>query len=225
MRRRPEFLRGHLQGLYAITPDGSDSRRLLTVSEQILSSGCRVLQYRNKRASACHRAEQAGALRQLTRRYDALLIVNDAVDLALAVEADGVHLGADDGDLAAARAQIPATMWLGASCYQSLETAQAARAAGADYIAFGSFFPSPTKPQARRAGLELLIAGKDLGCPVCAIGGITVDNAPPLIAAGADCLAVISALFDAPDPAQATRQFISLFNPCLPDTAEKRPET
>lgn len=200
-----------MHGLYAITPDWPDTRRLLSISEQILAAGCRILQYRNKTTSDCHRAEQAGALRALTQRYGARLIINDAVELALSVGADGVHLGATDGDLAAARARIPANMQLGASCYQSLDTARAARAAGADLIAFGSFYPSPTKPLARRADRGLLTAAKELGCPVCAIGGITMDNAGPLIAAGADCIAVISALFDAPDPARATRQFIALF--------------
>lgn len=200
-----------MNGLYAITPDWPDTHPLLAVSEHILSAGCGILQYRNKAASRDQRAEQAAALRALTRRYQARLIINDDIDLALSVAADGVHLGAEDGDLAAARARIPATMWLGASCYQSLDRARAARAAGADYIAFGSFYPSLTKPQAGRADTDLLIAAKELGCPVCAIGGITVDNAPPLIAAGADCLAVISALYDAPDPVRATRQFVSLF--------------
>ena len=201
-----------LQGLYAITPDWADSRRLLTATEAILSGGCRLLQYRNKAASDCHRQEQAVALRGLTRRYGALLIINDEVDLALFAEADVVHLGEDDGELAAARARLGEAKILGASCYQSLELATRAARAGADYLAFGSFFASPTKPLARRADPALLSATHDeTGLPLCAIGGITLDNAAPLLQAGADMLAVISALYDAADPGRAARQFIKLF--------------
>lgn len=205
-------LRAQLRGLYAITPDWTDSKRLLTVTEVILAAGCRLLQYRNKSASDCHRQEQAVALRGLTRRFDALLIINDDVELAQYCEADGVHLGEDDGELAQARAHLGAGRILGASCYQDPALAAQAARAGADYVAFGSFFPSPTKPQARRAPPELLAQGKGVsGRPVCAIGGITVENSLPLIKAGADMVAVISALYDAPDPAQATSQFISHF--------------
>lgn len=200
-----------LHGLYAITPDWPQTRRLLEVSEQILAGGCRILQYRNKTASACHAQEQAVALRGLTRRFDALLIVNDNVDLALLAEADGVHLGEDDGELALARARMGEAAIIGASCYQDAALARRAAAAGADYVAFGTFFSSPTKPQARRADVSLLTSGKVDGCAVCAIGGITLDNAAPLLAAGADMLAVISALYEAADPALASRRFVDLF--------------
>lgn len=204
-----------LRGLYAITPDWSDTRKLLTITEAILSAGCRVLQYRNKRASDCHRQEQAVALRGLTARYDARLIINDDLDLALFSEADGVHLGEDDGHLAAARARLDAMRpgkILGASCYQSLPQALVAARLGAGYLAFGSFFASPTKPQAKRADPALIVAAKQAtGLPICAIGGITPVNADSLIAAGADLLAVISALYDAPDPYQAALKFSSLF--------------
>ena len=136
-----------LQGLYAITPDWSDSKRLLAVTEAILAAGCRLLQYRNKATSVCHRQEQAVALRGLTHRFDALLIINDDVDLALFCEADGVHLGEDDGELAQARSRLGPYRILGASCYQDPVLAERAAQAGADYVAFGSFFPSPTKPR------------------------------------------------------------------------------
>lgn len=198
-----------LRGLYAVTPDWPDSARLLAVTETILAAGCRLLQYRNKAASACHREEQAVALRGLTRRFGARLIINDDLALARFVEADGVHLGEDDGDLAEARAALGPSGVLGASCYQSAERAERALAAGADYIAFGAFYPSPSKPGALRAEPALLTPRR--GAPVCAIGGITPDNAAPLIAAGADLLAVISALYEAPDPAAAARHFITLF--------------
>ncbi len=205
----------NLHGLYAITPDWNDTRRLLEVTEAILGAGCRVLQYRNKQTSDCHRQEQAVALRGLTRKFKAKLIINDDLDLALFAEADGVHLGEDDGQLAAARVRLNAAgagKILGASCYQSLPLALAAAHAGADYLAFGSFFASPTKPQAKRADPALLNAAKrETGLPVCAIGGITADNANLLVAAGADLLAVISALYDAPDPHQAALKFPPLF--------------
>ena len=204
-----------LAGLYAITPDWNDTRRLLNATEAILTAGCRVLQYRNKQTSDCHRQEQAVALRGLTHKSDARLIVNDDLDLALFCEADGVHLGEDDGLLAAARMRLNAAghnAILGASCYQSLPLALAAANTGADYLAFGSFFASPTKPHAKRANPALIAAAKrETGLPVCAIGGITLDNAGSLIAAGADLLAVISALYDAPDPHRAALEFILLF--------------
>ena len=200
-----------MKGLYAITPDCSDTDRLLAVSRAILAGGCRILQYRNKAASEVLRQAQAAALRGLTRHFGALLIINDDVALALYVEADGVHLGEDDGELAAARARLGGAGILGASCYQSLDLARNAAQAGANYVAFGSFSSSPTKPQAARADLALLRTARvATGLPVCAIGGITVDNAAPLLAAGADMLAVISALYDAADPGLAARQFIKL---------------
>ena len=143
------------------------------------------------------------------------MIINDDIDLALFCGADGVHLGEDDGEPAAARIRLDAAgpgKILGASCYQSLDKAVSAARMGADYLAFGSFFASPTKPLARRADLGLLAAGKAMtGLPACAIGGITPDNAGELVRAGADLLAVISALYEADDPGRATRQFMTLF--------------
>lgn len=203
-----------LSGLYAITPDWNDTRRLLNVTEAILEGGCRVLQYRNKQTSDCHRQEQAVALRGLTRKFAARLIINDDLELALFCAADGVHLGEDDGQLATARQRLDAAgagIILGASCYQSLPLALDAAQAGVDYLAFGSFFASPTKPLAKRADPALILAAKHAtGLPVCAIGGITLDNAATLIAAGADLLAVITALYDAPDPHQAALKFSKL---------------
>jgi thiamine-phosphate pyrophosphorylase len=201
-----------LRGLYAITPDWQDTAPLLTATEAILASGGRLLQYRNKTADAALRLAHATALRQLTRRYAATLIINDDLALALAVDADGVHLGAEDGDLNAARQRLGAAKILGASCYQSAALAEKAAAAGADYVAFGSFFASPTKPHAPRAAIDLLHDRRD-DLPVCAIGGITTANAPTLIAAGADMLAVISALYNAADIAATTQHFLRLFEP------------
>ncbi len=198
------------RGLYAITPDWAETPRLIAATEAILRGGGRIVQYRNKTASSCHRDEQAIALRGLTRRFDALLIINDDIELALAVEADGVHLGADDGDLAKARWRLGPNRLLGASCYQDTALAHAAVAAGADYVAFGSVFASPTKPLARRAGLGLFDKTRTgLAVPVVAIGGITPDNCAPLVEAGTDLLAVISAVYDTASPEAAARQFQS----------------
>ncbi len=198
-----------LRGLYAITPDGADGERLLRLVERALEGGTRLLQYRNKSAAPAQRLAEARALMALAARHDAKLIVNDDLVLALEVKAHGLHLGREDGELGAARAAFRGL--LGASCYDSLDLARRAAAAGADYIAFGSVFPSPTKPGAVRAPLSLFAAARPLGLPMVAIGGITLANAPELVRAGADCLAVISSLFDAPDVAAAARAFNQLY--------------
>ncbi len=202
-----------LRGLYAITPDWRDTERLLAVTRAILAAGCRLVQYRNKTAPPALKTAQARHLRDLTRAYGARLIVNDDLALALEVAADGMHLGREDGDPAAARAALGPGRLLGVSCYQDLGRARGAVAAGADYVAFGSFFPSATKPTAARAAPWLLSEARALPVAVCAIGGITPDNAAVLIGAGADLLAVISALYEAPDPAAATRRFLALLAP------------
>jgi thiamine-phosphate pyrophosphorylase len=154
------------------------------------------------------RIEEARALAQLCRRHGVPLIINDDLELALEVGAAGLHLGIADGDLAAARALLPGRI-LGASCYDRLELARRAVGAGADYVAFGSVFASATKPGAVRAPLALF--GHDLGVPKVAIGGITAENAPQLVAAGADAVAVLSDLFDAPDVAARARQYAKVF--------------
>jgi thiamine-phosphate pyrophosphorylase len=192
-----------LRGLYAITPE-----RLDRVAGAVGSGALCALQYRNKSADAAQQLREARVLAQLCRAHGVPLIVNDDIDLALAVDAAGVHLGRADGDLAAARARLPGRL-LGASCYDRLDLARRAVAAGADYVAFGSVFASPTKPAAVRAPLALF--AHDLGVPKVAIGGITLENAPQVVAAGADCLAVITDLFDAPDVAARARQYAKLF--------------
>ena len=192
-----------LRGLYAITPE-----RLDRVAGAVGSGALCALQYRNKSADAAQQLREARVLAQLCRAHGVPLIVNDDIELALAVDAAGVHLGRADGDLAAARARLPGRL-LGASCYDRLDLARRAVAAGADYVAFGSVFASPTKPAAVRAPLALF--AHDLGVPKVAIGGITLGNAPQVVAAGADCLAVITDLFDAPDVAARARQYAKLF--------------
>lgn len=204
-----------LAGLYAITPDTADSQALIervrTAMHGSAPRGWAALQYRNKLAHAGQRMAEAGALAGLCAGYGVPLIVNDDVELALAAGADGAHLGGNDGDLEQARARLDARL-LGASCYDRLDLARRAVAAGADYVAFGSVFPSPTKPAAMRAPLTLFGQARALGVPLVAIGGITLQNAADVIRAGADCVAVISALFDAPDPAARARAFIDLFS-------------
>lgn len=203
-----------LRGLYAITDDRAGGPAALTkaVAAAILG-GARVIQYRDKSDELQRRHAEAAALRRLTLAQQVPLLINDDVDLALAVGADGVHLGIDDADLADARARLPAGSLIGISCYNRFELAQQAAGQGADYIAFGSFYPSPTKPQAVRADTGLLRrARNELAVPTVAIGGISPENGAALVAAGADMLAVISAVFAAPDVTAAARAFAPCFD-------------
>ena len=200
--------RTELRGLYAITPDCADGARLLADVEAALAGGCRLVQYRDKLSDMPEQVARAKALRALAARFGARLLINDDLALCRLVDADGVHLGRDDGNLVLARAILGPDKILGASCYADLALAAGAAAAGADYVAFGAVYPSPTKPDAVRAGTDLFFAAKSrLTVATCAIGGITLANAPPLIAAGADLLAVITDLFSAPDIAARAAQF------------------
>lgn len=205
-------MKSRISGLYAVTPDISDTSQLLARAEAALAGGARMLQYRNKSAGAALRLVQGRALLALCWEYQAPLIINDHLDLALALNADGLHLGIEDGALPDARARLGPGKILGASCYNRLEFALEAERLGADYVAFGSFFPSGVKPGAVRAPLDLLREAKRrLSLPVVAIGGITHATAPQLLTAGADGVAVISALFGATDVKLAARGFSALF--------------
>ena len=199
------------RGLYLLTPDEADTGRLLARVAPLLAHAC-WLQYRNKGATPALRAQQARALLPPCRAAGVALIVNDDAALAAAIGADGVHLGEHDDAIAAARAQLGDAALIGRSCYDDLAGARRAVAAGADYVAFGAFHPSPSKPGARRATPALLGAAAALGVPRVAIGGITPDNAAPLVAAGADLIAVISGVFDAADPVAAARACARLFD-------------
>jgi thiamine-phosphate pyrophosphorylase len=198
-------------GVYALTPECTDTARLLAMAEQALKGGVAAVQYREKSGDVALRHEQASELLPLCRKYKAPLIINDDLRLADLTDADGVHLGREDASLREARLILGPEKVIGVSCYQSLELARQAEKDGADYVAFGSFYASPTKPQAGRAPLQLLHEARDLQVPVVAIGGITVENAAELIEAGADAIAVISALFDAPDIEAAARALNRLF--------------
>ena len=200
-----------LRGLYAITPREPDTVRLAGKVARAIAGGAAIVQYRAKDLAPAQRLEQARALAALCRQHRVTFIVNDSVDVALEAGADGVHLGRDDLAPGEARALMPRGI-IGVSCYADLARARAAAAGGADYIGIGSVFASTTKPGAVRASLELLSrARSESGLPVAAIGGIDPSNAGAAVSAGADMLAVISALFDAPDVEAAARQFASFY--------------
>ncbi|MCB5188986.1 thiamine phosphate synthase [Methylobacillus caricis] len=199
-----------IRGLYAITPDETDLKRLLKNSEAALAGGASILQYRNKRVHGSAAKEQAQALLALCRRYQVPFIVNDDVGLAAELDADGVHLGIDDGDIAQARVRLGTGKIIGASCYNNLALAQHAKHLSADYVAFGACFPSSTKPNAPRADLALFQQAAVLGLPVTAIGGITLENASTIINAGAHAIAVIGALWNTPDISNTAEQFTQL---------------
>jgi thiamine-phosphate pyrophosphorylase len=204
-----------LSGLYALTPDCVDTDLLAERVRAALAGGATAIQYRSKTAAPPLCLEQARMLREACTASGATFIVNDDVELARMVEADGVHLGRDDATLAAARRRLGSQAMIGVSCYDSLARADAAVRSGADYIAFGSFFVSTVKPKAVRVSVGLLSAAKlRWNVPVVAIGGITFANAPSLIAAGADAVAVISDIFRLADPRaieQRARAIAALF--------------
>lgn len=203
---------GVLRGLYAVTPDLADTARLLALSEQVLAGEPALLQYRNKTADAALRREQACALQRLCRAVGVPFIVNDDLALALEIDADGAHLGRDDGPPAAARRALGAHRILGLTCYSDWSRATEGAELGADYVAFGAMFPSTTKPNAPPAPFDLITRAKrELGLPVAAIGGITLANAGEVLAAGADLLAVVSDVFAADDPAARAAAYRALF--------------
>lgn len=200
-------------GLYAITPDEQDTDILLSKVEAALQGGASMLQYRNKLASHSLKVQQSRALLPLCRQYKVPLIINDSVKLCLTLDADGVHLGADDGNLSEARNRLGADKILGASCYNRFDLALSAQQAGADYVAFGACFSSDTKPNAPVASLELFRQAREqLKIPSVAIGGITPDNARQVIQSGANAIAVINAIFGADDVKLSTQQFTKLLN-------------
>jgi thiamine-phosphate pyrophosphorylase len=201
------------RGLYAVT-DGRGGDALLNFVAALLGGGAALLQYRAKGVPTGRRREESTALLALCRGHGVPLIVNDDLSLALAIGADGVHLGRDDATLTEARAALGARAIIGVSCYADLELARAAAAGGADYIAFGSLFPSTTKPEAVPAPLALLgQARREFSLPVCGIGGITLDNAGAVVAAGGDLLAVIGDLAEAADPESRAAAYRALFAP------------
>ncbi len=201
--------RSIIRGLYAVTPEIADTRQLLSQVQQAIDGGATLLQYRAKTLAPTLRMAQAQALATLCQSQGVALIVNDDIDLARACKASGVHLGHDDKPMRnIGYSDSDCSLLVGISCYDSLALALAAEKAGAGYVAFGSFFSSKTKPAAVRASLSLLREARQrLGVPIVAIGGITLDHVDALIEAGADAVAVISALFESSDITETARQF------------------
>ncbi len=202
------------KGVYAITDERLLPENLFPQKiRQALEGGVRIIQYRDKSADATKRLEQATLLRHLCQQYQALLIINDDIELCRAVQADGVHLGEEDNAISYARTRLGHHAIIGASCYNQFSLAKQAKQSGADYVAFGTLFPSPTKPDAVTAELGLIEkASKHLNIPVCAIGGITADNASKPISAGADMIAVISSLFAQTDIQKTADKMARLFH-------------
>lgn len=192
-------------GVYLLTPDWRDTARLLEATAAALRGGVRWVQYRNKQADRPLRRTQTLALRELALTHGARLVINDDVDLAIASHADGVHVGRDDPDPRPQLAREGIRMVIGVSCYDDLARARDAQRSGADYVAFGSMFASPTKPAAVRAPLALLARAQAEGMHVVAIGGIDAGNIDRVAAGGAHAAALITAVFDAPDPEAAAR--------------------
>ncbi|WP_426321370.1 thiamine phosphate synthase [Pseudoduganella sp. R-43] len=203
-----------MQGLYLVTPNWDDTDKLLEVTEQALRAGVALLQYRHKDASAALRREQGGALRELCHKYSVPFLVNDHVALCRELGADGVHLGGTDAPLAEVRASLGPNKLIGASCYGELARAQAAQAAGASYVAFGGFYPSKVKQYAVTTQPSILRHAREvISVPLCVIGGMTPQNAAPLVAEGAQLVAVITSVYLAEDVAAAVRQFQSIICP------------
>lgn len=198
-----------ISGLYGISIDGSNN--LLSEVEQALQGGAKVIQYRDKSIDKTLRLTQARELKALCDEYSACFIINDDLELALTIDADGLHVGKNDGDISKVRSQLGNKI-LGVSCYNSLDLAQNAQKKGADYVAFGRFYTSITKPNAVPADLSLIQQAKEsINLPIVAIGGITLNNASPLIAAGVDSVAVIDGLFRQKDIKQTAEKFTKLF--------------
>lgn len=202
-----------IKGLYAITDTANLSSEIMFArTEEILRAGAKLLQYRNKQEDENSRLEEAKQLLDLCRQYSVPLIINDDIALAVQTGADGVHLGKTDSSIAEARDKLGNNAMIGCSCYNDLDRAQQAAESGADYIAFGAFFPSPTKPEAAHATSDIIqIAKQKFDLPVVAIGGITPENGQSLIEAGADMLAVISGLYASETPFDTTTKYINMF--------------
>lgn len=202
-----------IAGLYVLTDSAAGgTEELLSRVDAALRGGAAMIQYRDKSQDRMRREHEAAAVRDLCRRHAAACIVNDDIELAAKIGADGVHIGRDDAGIALARQILGSTAIIGVSCYDSLDLAQQAAAAGADYVAFGSFFPSATKPDAVPAPISLLQNAKQqLRLPIVAIGGIGPDTAGRLIEAGADAIAVIGSVFLAEKPYDEARRLAALF--------------
>jgi thiamine-phosphate pyrophosphorylase len=198
--------------LYLVTPNWNDTDRLLDITHQALRAGASLVQYRHKDASSALRIEQAHSLLKLCRQHGRPLVINDHLDLCMAIDADGVHVGGTDASVAEVRAALGPDRIVGASCYGEFSLARAAQDAGASYVAFGGFYPSTVKKYAVTTPADIVARAKAaLRVPVVVIGGMTPENARPLAALGADMVAAISSVYLAPDPYGAAREFAGMF--------------
>lgn len=201
-----------MKGLYLVTPDWDDTDALIKATETALSEGVGLLQYRHKTANGELRLEQASALLKLCRQHNVPFIMNDHIDLCIALDADGIHVGGTDASVAVVRTLIGKDKILGASCYGDFALAEQAQIAGASYVAFGGFYPSRVKKYEVSTPAAIVSKAKSqLTLPVCVIGGMTSQNAKPLVKEGADMVAAISSVYSAEDIATAVREFAALF--------------
>ncbi len=201
-----------MKGLYLVTPDWDDTEALIKATEIALTVGVGLLQYRHKTASGELRVEQASALLKLCRQHNVPFIVNDHIDLCIELDADGIHVGGTDASVAVVRTLLGKDKILGASCYGDFALAEQAQIAGASYVAFGGFYPSRVKKYEVSTPASIVSKAKaELTVPVCVIGGMTPENAQPLVKEGADMVAAISSVYSAADIATAVREFAALF--------------
>jgi len=201
------------KGLYAITDCANhDTETLLGKSEIILKAGAVILQYRDKSVDQSIRHDRACALQAMCSRHGVVFLINDDIRLASEIAADGVHIGKDDAEVETARNLLGPETVIGVSCYNNLDIALDAQARGANYVAFGAFYPTQTKEKTVKVSAQLLTqAKKKLSIPIVAIGGINPENGQSLVSAGADMLAVVNSIYSVEDPQQITKQFNQLF--------------
>lgn len=202
-----------MRGLYLVTPDWDDTKKMLDATEAGLRGGATLVQYRHKTATPELRKAQASRLQALCRRYDRPFIINDFVELCMELDADGIHVGGTDMAIAQVRAAVGPSKIVGASCYGSMQLARDAHQAGASYVAFGGFYPSRVKKYEVSTPPEIVAqAKKEIPLPNVVIGGMTQENALPLVQQGADMVAVISSVYMVEDPETAARGFSDLFS-------------
>ena len=201
-----------MRGLYLVTPDWDDTEKLLAVTQLALRGGASMVQYRHKTAGLDLRLSQATRLLALCRSYHCPFIINDHVELCLALDADGVHVGGTDASIAQVRVALGPSKIVGASCYGNLQLARDAQRAGASYVAYGGFYPSRVKKYPVTTDLGILAkSNRETGLPSVVIGGMTADNAAVLVSAGADMVAAISSVYLADCPQAAAQCFAALY--------------
>jgi thiamine-phosphate pyrophosphorylase len=201
-----------IKGLYAITPDSADLNTLIQKTQLAIEGGAFMVQYRSKINDRDVKMQQCAAILRICREYDIPCIVNDDVEMCRVLKADGVHLGENDDNIAEVRYILGEDAIIGSSCYDQLNRAKQAQKEGASYVAFGAVFPTPTKPNAPRATLELLREAKsEIQIPIVAIGGITVNNAHDVIKTGIDAIAVITSLYEAKTIKETAETFAKMF--------------